>query len=143
MTSLILPVLIAAAPVPHADLLTVADAFDRAQLTKDAAALDRMVADGLVFIQGDGSRAGKREFIAGWTGPDEHYDPITLVDRMIVPLGLDAFMVSARAVLSGRSGGQRFSSAFRFTDTFRRVGDRWQAVHIQVTRISAGTSAPQ
>jgi ketosteroid isomerase-like protein len=136
MTSLILPILIAVASVPHADLLTVADAFDRAQLTKDAAALDRMVADDLIFIQGNGARADKREFIAGWTGPDEHYDPITLVDRMVVPLGPDAFVVSARTVLSGTSGGQKFSSAFHFTDTFRRVRDRWQAVHIQVTRIT-------
>jgi hypothetical protein len=48
-------------------------------------------------------------------------------------------MVTARTVLTGTSDGKRFTSAFRFTDTFRRNHGHWQAVHIQVTRL-AGTS---
>jgi ketosteroid isomerase-like protein len=116
------------------DLLAVADAFDRAQLTQDRAMLERMVDDGLVFIQSSGKRAGKREFIEGWTTPGDSYDPVTLVDRIVVRLGPDAFLVSASTTLSGTSAGKRFSSSFRFTDTFRRVGGEWRAVHIQVTR---------
>lgn len=116
------------------DLLAVADAFDRAQLTQDRAALERMVDDGLVFIQSSGKRAGKKEFIDGWTTPGDRYDPITLVDRVVIRLGPDAFLVSASTTLSGTSGGKRFSSSFRFTDTFRRMGGEWRAVHIQVTR---------
>lgn len=118
----------------EADLLVFADAFDRAQLTQDRAALERMVDDGLVFIQSSGARAGKKAFIDGWTAPGERYDPVTLIDRVIVRLGPDAFMVSAATTLSGTSGGKRFSSSFRFTDTFHRVGGEWRAIHIQVTR---------
>ena len=118
----------------NTDLLAVADAFDRAQLTQDRAMLERMADDGLVFIQSNGARAGKKAFIDGWTTPGDRYDPVTLVDRVVVRLGPDAFMVSAAATLSGTSGGKRFSSSFRFTDTFRRVGGEWRAVHIQVTR---------
>lgn len=116
------------------DLLTIADAFDKAQITRDRAALERMVDDGLVFIQSNGERAGKKAFIDGWTTPGDSYDPVKLVDRVIVRLGPDAFMVSAATTLSGTSGGKRFSSSFRFTDTFRRIGGEWRAVHIQVTR---------
>lgn len=119
------------------DLLAVADAFDRAQLTKDAAALDRMVADDLIFIDGSGKRLDKHAFIAGWTAPDDRFDPVELVDRRIVPLGPDAFLVTAQTVLTGTSGGKRFASSIRFTDTFRRVAGRWRAVHIQVTRLPA------
>lgn len=119
----------------HGDLLAVADAFDRAQLTGDRTTLERMVDDGLIFIQSDGARAGKKAFIDGWTTPGDSYDPVTLVDRVVVRLGPDVFMVSAATTLSGTSGGRRFSSSFRFTDTFRRVGGEWRAVHIQVTRI--------
>lgn len=119
---------------PQAGLLAVADAFDRAQLTQDRAALERMVDDDLVFIQSDGMRAGKQAFIDGWTTPGDSYDPIKLADRVLVRLGPDAFLVSASTTLSGISGGKRFSSSFRFTDTFRRVGGEWRAVHIQVTR---------
>lgn len=125
----------AVAPDPNdAGLLAVADAFDRAQLTQDRAALERMVDDDLVFIQSDGMRAGKQAFIDGWTTPGDSYDPIKLADRVLVRLGPDAFLVSASTTLSGISGGKRFSSSFRFTDTFRRVGGEWRAVHIQVTR---------
>jgi ketosteroid isomerase-like protein len=116
------------------DPLAIADAFDRAQLTQDRAALERMVDEGLVFIQSNGERAGKKAFINGWTAPGNSYDPVKLTDRVIVRLGPDAFMVSAAATLSGTSDGKRFASSFRFTDTFRRIGGEWRAVHIQVTR---------
>lgn len=118
----------------HADLLAIADAFDTAQLSRDRATLERMVADELVFIQSSGERAGKKAFIDGWTTAGDSYDPIRLIDRVVVRLGPDAFMVSAATTLSGVSGGKRFSSSFRFTDTFRRVAGEWRAVHIQVTR---------
>lgn len=119
----------------HADLLAVADAFDRAQLAQDRATLERMVDDGLIFIQSSGERTGKNAFIDGWTAPGDSYDPVKLSDRVVIRLGADAFMVSASAVLSGTSGGKRFSSSFRFTDTFRRIAGEWRAVHIQVTRV--------
>lgn len=118
----------------NGDLLAIADAFDRAQLTQDRAALERMVDDGLVFIQSNGEQGGKKAFIDGWTTPGDSYDPVKLVDRVVIRLGPDAFMVSAATTLSGTSGGKRFSSSFRFTDTFRRVAGEWRAVHIQVTR---------
>lgn len=121
----------------HTDLLAVADAFDRAQLMQDRAALERMVDDGLVFIQSNGARADKKAFIEGWTAPGDRYDPIELVDRMIVPLGPDVFMVTASTTLSGVSGGNRFSSSFRFTDTFRRIAGEWRAVHVQVTKTAS------
>ena len=119
----------------EASLVEFADRFDQAQIRKDGAALERMVGDDLVFITGSGTRQGKSEFIAGWTDPGDTYDPITLTDRVITMLGPDAGMTSAETVLSGTSGGKKFSSHFRFTDTFRRVAGKWQAVHIQVTRI--------
>lgn len=116
-------------------LVQFADRFDQAQLRKDGPALERMVADDLVFITGSGQRQGKKEFIAGWTAPGDRYDPITLVDRVVVPIGEDAGMVSAETVLTGTSDGKTFASRFRFTDTFKRIGGEWRAIHIQVTRI--------
>ena len=135
IVTLLIAATIAAAPAGHAELLRVADAFDQAQLTKDRPAMERMVDDQLVFIEGSGKRTGKREFIEGWMGADDRYDPIMLVDRTLTPLGRDAFVVSAEATLTGTSGGKRFASRFRFSDTFRRTGGQWRAVHIQVTRL--------
>jgi ketosteroid isomerase-like protein len=117
-----------------AALVAFADAFDRAQLAKDGAALERMVADDLVFIDGSGERRDKRAFIAGWTGGGERYAPIRLIDRTFTRLGPDAWIVGAEVTLSGTSKGKPFASRFRFADTFKRTNGRWQAVHIQVTR---------
>lgn len=124
------------AEIDTANLTQFADRFDRAQLEKDGAALERMVADGLVFITSSGERQGKAEFIAGWTAPGDTFEPITLVDRVVTPLGRDAGVVSAETTLRGTSGGQPFASRFRFSDTFVREGGEWRAVHIQVTRIA-------
>src|SRR5688572_26967102 len=119
-----------------AGLTEFADRFDRAQLDKDGAALEQMVADDLVFITGAGARQGKKEFIDGWTAPGDSFDPVTLVDRVVRPLGPAAGVVSAETTLTGTSGGERFSSRIRFSDTFERIDGQWQAVHIQVTRVA-------
>ena len=126
---------LAAAALTPAEMTQVADSFDQAQLTQDRAALDTMTDDGLIFIDGSGKRQDKRQFIEGWIGPDDRYGPITLIDRTMTPLGEDSFVTSAETTLTGTSGGKPFASHFRFSDTFRRVGGKWKAVHIQVTRI--------
>lgn len=118
-----------------AAIARVADAFDRAQLARDGATLDRMIADDLVFIDGSGARQDKKAFIAGWTAPGDRFDPITLVDRTFTPLGPDAWIVGAETTLTGVSDGKIFTSHIRFADTFRRTKGQWRAVHIQVTRM--------
>ncbi len=129
-----------AAETPSDDrisLIAAADAFDQAQIAKDGAALETMVTDELIFIDGSGKRLGKTEFIAGWTAPGDTYDPIALIDRTVTMLGPDAGIVGAEVNLCGTSGGAGFCSRFRFADTFVRTAGRWRAAHIQVTRIKA------
>jgi len=126
-----------AAPDSKASLVAAANTFDKAQITKDAAALERMILDDLVFIDGSGKRLDKKAFIDGWTAPGDTFDPIVLIDRTVIPLGPDAGIVGAEVNLCGTSGGTRFCSRIRFADTFRRVGGQWRAAHIQVTRIKS------
>jgi hypothetical protein len=128
---------LAAAVLTPAEMARVADAFDRAQLTQDRARMDTLIDDALVYIDGGGERQGKTEFIDGWMAPDDRYSPITLIDRTMTPLSPDSFVTSAETTLTGTSGGKPFSSRFRFSDTFRRVGGTWKAIHIQVTRIGS------
>ncbi len=125
----------AEAPNGVAGLTQFADQFDSAQIHKDRAALERMIADDLVFVTGDGEREGKQAFIDGWTAPGDQFDPIVLTDRVVRPLGRDAGVVSAETLLSGTSNGRAFSSRIRYSDTFERVDGQWRAVHIQVTRV--------
>lgn len=132
----------AEAPVSVADvsvqtLREVGDAFDRAQIAKDGAALQTLVADDLIFIDGDGARSGKKAFIDGWIDPAVTFEPIDIQDRQFVPLGPDAGIVGGEVVLRGSAGGSAFASHIRFSDTFRRKDGTWQATHIQVTRVPA------
>jgi len=136
MIEIVLAAALAAAPAPtQAEMTSVADAFDRAQIGKDRVALDRMTDDMLVFIDGSGKRQGKKEFIAGWIGADDKFEPVTLVDRTFTPLGTDAFVASSETTLRGTSSGKPFAVRIRFSDTFRRVGKEWRAAHIHVTRM--------
>jgi ketosteroid isomerase-like protein len=118
-------------------MIAFADAFDRAQLSQDRAAMERMIADDLVFIDGSGRRRGKKAFIEGWMTPGDRYNPLVLEDRVIVSLGPDAGIANAETNLTGTSGGKRFASHFRFADSFRRVDGKWQVAHVQVTRMPA------
>jgi hypothetical protein len=124
-----------AVTAPPAGIIAAADAFDRAQLTQDEMGMERMILDDLIFIDGSGKRLGKHAFIAGWLTPGDQYDPITLIDRTVTPLGGDAAVVGAEVNLCGTSDGQRFCSHIRFADTFVRVGGEWRVAHVQVTRI--------
>ena len=126
---------LAASPADHASLLAAADAFDRAQLAQDRAAMERMILDDLVFIDGSGKRLGKKELIEGWMGPNDKYDPAPPTDRVVTTLGRDAAVVNAEVNLCGTSDGARFCSRIRFADTFVKVGGEWRVAHIQVTRI--------
>ncbi|MES2988235.1 MAG: nuclear transport factor 2 family protein [Pseudomonadota bacterium] len=133
MTLLLALALIAADP--NAEILRAADAFDTAQITQDRAAMDKLTADSLIFIDGSGKRQGKKDFIEGWMTPGDKYDPLVLIDRTVTPLGPDAAVVSAETELTGESGGQRFASRIRYSDVFHRTHGVWRAVLIQVTRI--------
>jgi len=135
MTPPLLVALLAAASAPQSSILAAADAFDRAQLTKDRPAMERMILNDLVFIDGSGKRLGKKQFIDGWMAPGDTFDPIKLIDRTVTPLGRDAAVVGAEVNLCGTSGGQRFCSHIRYADTFVRVQGQWRVAHVQVTRI--------
>ena len=133
---LLISLLAAASPQP-AGILTAADEFDRVQLTQDEMGMERMILDSFVFIDGSGKRQGKHAFIAGWLTPGDKYDPVTLIDRTVTPLGRDAAVVSAETRLCGTSDGKPFCSRIRFSDTFVRVGGQWRVAHVQVTPIKA------
>jgi ketosteroid isomerase-like protein len=117
-------------------LRQVGDRFDRAQIEQDAAALEKLVSPDLVFVGSSGVREGKKEFIASFVDPALKFEPITIADRIFMPLGPDAGVVGGDVVLRGTASGKPFASRIRFADTFRRIDGEWVAVHIQATKVS-------
>src|SRR5688572_21368018 len=135
--------LAAAAPdAPVETLRAVADRFDRAQIAQDRATLEAMTAPDLVFVGSDGRRQDRAAFIAGWMDPGTRYAPIEVADRYVLPLGPDSFIAGGDVVVRGTSGSQPFAVRIRFSDTFRRTGGQWRAVHIQATRVPEPAVAP-
>lgn len=128
-------VTLAASNSNEAEVRTVARAFDAAQLAKEGKALDRFLADDLVFVRGSGVLAGKKEFIAAFTAPGIHFDPITILKPTYVQLGPDAGIVGGETTLTGVEDGVPFSEHIRYANTFHRVGDTWKVVHVQVTMV--------
>jgi hypothetical protein len=130
------------ADVDRATLRNVADRFDRAQLTQDRAALERLIADDLILIGSDGTRQNKRQFIDGFVAPGLHFEMATPTDRYFIPLGPDAGIAGGDIVLRGTSGGMPFATRLRFSDTFRRVNGEWLAVHVEATRVPEACPQP-
>jgi len=116
-------------------LREIGDRFDRAQIEQDRAALETLVADDLVFVGSSGVREDKKAFIEGFVDPAMRFDPIQVTDRVFLPLGPDVGVVGGDVVLRGTANGKPFASRIRFADTFRRIGGKWLAVHIQATRV--------
>ena len=115
--------------------MAAADAFDRAQIEKNGHALELLVHDDLVFVDSDGTRQNKHRFITDWLDPDVTFSPITVEDRYVVSLGENSAIVGGDVVLRGTASGKPFASRIRFSDTFRREGGCWKAIHIQATRV--------
>lgn len=136
--------LLASAPpdVPVETLRTIADRFDRAQIAQDRATMEAMTEPDLVFVGSDGRRQSRAEFIASWMDPATRYEPIEVTDRYVLPLGPDGFIAGGDVVVRGTSGGRPFAVRIRFSDTFRRSGGQWRAVHIQATRVPELAPAP-
>ena len=104
---------------------------------KDRATLEAMTADDLLFVGSNGVRQSRRQFIDSWIDPATRYQPIAVEDRYFLPLGPDSGVVGGDVIVRGTSNGQAFAVRIRFSDTFRRIRGRWQAVHIQATRVPA------
>jgi hypothetical protein len=96
----------------------------------------KLVSPDLVFVGSSGVREGKKEFIASFVDPALKFEPITIADRIFMPLGPDAGVVGGDVVLRGTASGKPFASRIRFADTFRRIDGEWVAVHIQATKVS-------
>lgn len=120
---------------PAADIRRAAAAFDQAQLHRDRAALERFLADDLVFVRGSGKVEGKAAFVATFTDPGLVLDPFTIRNPIFVRLGDRSGLVGGEAILTGTESGKRFSEHIHYADVFTWRDGRWQVAYVQVTPI--------
>ena len=114
-------------------LIDIEKKWNEAYRRKDVPVLNRILADDIIIIYGDGTRATKSEDIAS-IGVDEQVESSTLDDFQVKLYG-DTAVVMSRVTSSGLRQGKHFNAQFRYLDVYRKREGRWQCVITQNTRI--------
>ena len=110
-----------------------------AQLTADVAALDRLIADDLLFTGPDGALATKAQDLAAYRDGVMRvatHEPEALRVRRI---GADVAIVALRARMTGSYAGTPFAGVARYTRVWAREGGRWRIAggHVSVAPVDA------
>ena len=118
------------------EIRRVVDAWDRAMVSNDAAAIGRYMADEWVIIGPDGSVDGKTRFLDLAQSGALTHDVMESHDLDVRVYG-DTAVVIARGFSGGRYEGQPFLLNERVSCVFRRDRARWVCV---LTHLSALTT---
>jgi len=119
-----------------AALTKQADAWDKAIVRKDRAAIAANMADDFRSIDGVATVENKTVFVDGLMDPKLTIDPYTVEDFDVRLFG-DVALLSGRTRMTGTSDGKPFTSHYRYIDIYARRNGRWQIVSVQITRIPA------
>ncbi len=111
-----------------------ADAWDRAIVTRDRAAIEANVAPDFRNIDGRGDVSDRAAFLAGLLDPDLQIDPYTVEDFDCRLYG-DVALLTGRTRMTGRYKGEAFRSHYRYTDVYVKRDGAWKVVSVQISRI--------
>lgn len=117
-----------------ARLKAQADAWDRAIVAKDRAAIEANMAEDFRQIDARGNVETKASFVAGLVSPDLVIDPYTVEDFEVRVYG-DTALLSGRTRMTGRYQGEAFKSHYRYIDVYVKRGDAWKIVSVQISRM--------
>jgi len=133
------------APDPKADveqLTALSDAWDKAIVRKDRAAIADNMADDFRQIDGTAKFETKTSFVDGIMDGRLEIDPYTVEDFEVRLYG-DVALLSGRSHMTGRYDGAPFAHDYRYIDVYVRRDGAWKIVSVQITRIPVETAAPQ
>ncbi len=121
-------------------VLALENAWNHALESKDAKALDMVLANTFVSIDIDGSISSKSEFLASIKSPD--YKPSQAVtEHSNVQVYGDAAVVVGTFRVKGTEKGKPYVHRERFVDTWIRINGTWQCVATTGTLIAAKPEA--
>jgi ketosteroid isomerase-like protein len=111
-----------------------ADAWDKAIVRKDRAAIEQNMSEDFRQIDGAGNVEAKASFVDGLTSPDLQIDPYVVEDFDVRVYG-DVALLSGRTRMTGRYQGTPFTSHYRYIDVYVRRQGQWKVVSVQISRI--------
>jgi ketosteroid isomerase-like protein len=115
-------------------ILALETAWNHAEESKDAAALDQLLAASLAYIDYDGSLMNKKEFLASIQQESLHPAQITN-EEMTAKVYGEAAVVTGIYREKGMLKGKAYQRRGRFTDTWVKQQGTWQCVASQSTLI--------
>lgn len=115
-------------------MLVLESAWNHAEQSKDAVALNQPLSESLVYVDYDGTLMNKKEFLQNTLHNNVEQEQINN-DGMTVHLYGNAAVVTGLYRDKGIEKGKPFSQRGRFTDTWIHQGV-WQCVASQSTLIA-------
>lgn len=136
LAALLAPALAQAAPPAGlaAQLKAQADAWDRAIVAKDRAAIEANMAADFRQIDARGNVETKASFVDGLVSPDLALDPYTVEDFEVRIYG-DTALISGRTRMTGRYQGRPFDTHYRYIDVYVKRRGVWKIVSVQISPI--------
>jgi ketosteroid isomerase-like protein len=116
-------------------LLALESAWNHAEQSKDAAALNQLLSESLVYVDYDGSLLNKKEFLETTLHNSVQQETINN-DGMTVHVYGNAAVVTGVYRDKGIEKGKPFLRRGRFTDTWVNQNGTWQCVASQSTLIA-------
>ena len=117
-----------------AALTAQADAWDKAIVRKDRAAIEANMAEDFRQIDGYGNLETKASFIEGILSDKLTINPYTVDDFEVRRYG-DVALLSGRTRMTGHYDGKDFVSHYRYIDTYVRRDGTWKVVSVQITKM--------
>lgn len=114
------------------ELLELDRRWNDAYPSGDVAALDRILADDWVCIDGAGLVINKRQLLDRVKASQSFLEPYSFDDKVLRTFG-DAAIVTGRLSGEGQDDEGRFYLEQRYTRVYVRRKEGWQAVATQVT----------
>ena len=116
------------------ELARQADAWDKAIIRKDRAAIADNMAEDFRQISARGDVAGKAAFLDAITSSKLVINPYGVEDMDIRFYG-DVALVSGRTRMTGSYDGKPFGSHYRYVDVYVRKEGKWRVASVQITPV--------
>ncbi len=116
------------------ELALALDAYNRATIHSDTAALAALVTDDYMLVNSDSSVQDKRSYLADFAVPGFKLDPYR-IERPIRKVEGDAALTGGTFQLGWIQDGRHHSRTLRIAHFWIRRHDRWQIAYTQLTRV--------
>ena len=118
------------------DVLTADKERTEAQIKQDAATLDRLLGDDLIYVHASGLVQGKAEFMADLKSSKRIYKKVTNSDVNVRVLK-DAAVITAKTQISVSFEGKENELSLQVIQVYAKRNGRWQLIAYQSTRLKA------